>query len=90
MNTHFQGRAVEHKRNIDLLVACMKTYASHYKTNQVLFTLGTDFAFQYANLSYAYIDSIVEMVQGHREGSKLFKFKYSTVREYLEQVRATQ
>jgi hypothetical protein len=83
MNTHFQGRAVEHKRNIDLLVACMKTYASHYKTNQVLFTLGTDFAFQYANLSYAYIDSIVEMVQAHREGSKLFKFKYSTVGEYL-------
>jgi hypothetical protein len=52
MKQHFAGRATEHKRNVDLLVNCFKQYASHYKTNQVLFTLGTDFAFQYAASSY--------------------------------------
>ena len=64
--------------NAQQMTKCIEQYASHYKTRHVLFTLGTDFAFQFANSSYSYIDGIVKIVNNQTNGRK-FKFIYSTV-----------
>ena len=53
-----------------------------------MFTIGADFAFQYANLSYGYIEELVKIVNEHPEGGRIFKFKYSTVQEYITAVQA--
>jgi len=50
-----------------------------------MFTLGTDFSFQFANITYNFIDQIVKLVKDDKRGNK-FSFKYSTVREYLDAV----
>ncbi len=87
MKNHYAGRLNDHRRNVDTIVNCMKNYTSHYRTNQLMFTIGADFAFQYANLSYNYVEEIVKIVSEHPEGGRIFKFKYSTVQEYITAVR---
>ena len=51
--------------------------------------MGTDFAFQYANITYEYIEGIARIVNNHKDGAK-FKFVYSTAQEYVDAVRNDQ
>ena len=83
----FNNKIAQHKQNVENMIKCFEIYASHYKTRHVLFTLGTDFAFQFADLSYKYIDGIVKAVNDNKEGKK-FKFIYSTVQEYVDSVQS--
>jgi lysosomal alpha-mannosidase len=86
----FKSKIEDLKSKNETFVACIEKYVSHYKTKQVLFTLGTDFAFQFAELSYKYIDEFVEVALAHPRGGKKFKFVYSTVQEYVDAVKAEQ
>jgi hypothetical protein len=45
MKNHYTGRLNDHRRNTDTIVTCIKNYASHYRTNNLMFTVGADFAF---------------------------------------------
>jgi hypothetical protein len=36
--------------------------ASHYKTKHLMMTMGADLAYLYADLSYKYIEDIVELL----------------------------
>ncbi|TNV85114.1 hypothetical protein FGO68_gene2057 [Halteria grandinella] len=87
MKNLFTQKVAELKRNPDEFVKCIERYANHYRTKHVLFTLGTDFAFQFANLSYNYIDSWVQVANSIPAGKK-FKFVYSTVQEYQDAVQS--
>lgn len=87
MKNLFNQKIGELKRNPDTFVNCISKYVSHYRTKHVMFTLGTDFAFQYANISYKYIDDWVAVANSIPDGKK-FKFVYSTVQEYLSAVQA--
>ena len=78
MKNHYTGRLNDHRRNTDTIVTCIKNYASHYRTNNLMFTIGADFAFKYANLSYGYIEELVKIISEHPEGGRIFKFRYST------------
>ncbi len=60
------------------MVNCFHDYANHYKTNHILFTLGADFAYQFADVTYEYIEDMVEAVKGSSKSVNL-KFIYSTV-----------
>ena len=79
MKNHFSGRLNDHTRNVDVMLTCIKKYISHYRTKHVMFTLGSDYSFQYANLSYGYIEEIVKMMSEHPEAGRTLKFQYSTV-----------
>ena len=51
--------------------------------------MGTDFAFQFADLSYKYIEDIVKLINNQTNGQK-FKFIYSTAHEYVDAVKKEQ
>lgn len=87
MKNLFAQKVAELKRNPDEFLRCIERYASHYRTKHVLFTLGTDFAFQFANLSYQYIDNWVAVANSIPAGKK-YKFVYSTAQEYVEAVQS--
>ena len=55
----YKASLLEHKDNATHMIECFINYASHYKTKHVLFTLGSDFTFQQADVTYKYIDLIV-------------------------------
>ena len=82
MRQLFTKKVIELKNNLPKFLECLGKYVSHYRTNHVLFTMGTDFAFQYAEPTYSYIDDIVKMVKESKDGAK-YKFVYSTAKEYL-------
>ncbi|CDW89891.1 glycosyl hydrolases family 38 protein [Stylonychia lemnae] len=75
----------EFKVQMHQYITCIEQYAVHYKTKHILFTLGTDFAFQFAHTTYKYIDELVSLFEKSPSG-KAFSFKYSTVREYLDAI----
>lgn len=60
----------------------------HYRTKHVMFTLGADYSFQFANLSFSYIEEVVKIMNEHPEGGRILKFKYSTVQEYITTVQS--
>ena len=62
---------------------CIENYVNSYKTSQVLFTMGEDFAYHNASLAYTFIDDIVSYLMSR---SDRYNFKYSTVKEYLQSV----
>ena len=50
-----------------------------------MWVLGEDFSFLYANETYALMDVIIDSVE-HQ--SSLFKFKYSTVKQYVDAAKS--
>jgi len=67
------------------MIKCFNTYASHYRSKHVIFTLGVDFAYVYAEPTFHYIESIVDIIKSSPNGCH-FKFVYSTVSEYVDAV----
>lgn len=88
MKNFYAGRINDHRRNTDSLYSCIEDIQSRYRTKHLLFTMGADFAFQYANLSFSYIEEVVKLMSEHTKAGRTIKFKYSTVQEYMDAVKS--
>lgn len=85
MDALFKTKAEDLRAKNETLLACLAEYASHYKTKHVLFTMGTDFAYLHANITYGFIDQVAALVQNT---STKYHFVYSTVQQYLDALGA--
>ena len=56
-----------------------------YKTSNVIWCLGDDFAFRFANSSYPFMDSIIKIVN---QNTDQIEFKYSTLEEYYNEMQS--
>ncbi len=64
---------------------CLLNYANQFKTNHVLISAGMDFSYQFADLSYKFLEDSFKII-GTEEIRAKMKFKYSTVDEYYKAI----
>eukprot|EP00347_Sterkiella_histriomuscorum_P020142 403338949 len=80
---NYQTKLNQMKMDMQSFINCIKGYAKSYKTNQILFTLGSDFAYQFAGATFDYVDGLRNIINGNMQGFKVYAF-YSTVQNYYE------
>ena len=81
MEAKFQSRVWDIIGNLNGTIACLKTYASHFKTNHVLIPAGMDFSFLFADLSFRFLEEVFEIIRGSSSTFKV-NLKFSTLDEY--------
>ena len=54
-----------------------------YKTNNILWCLGDDFAFNFASKTYELMDNIIQILN---ENTDQLEFRYSTLEEYYNDI----
>eukprot|EP00347_Sterkiella_histriomuscorum_P019319 403342106 len=87
----YRNQLEQHKTNKKRMINCVKQYAEHYKTNHILFTMGVDFAYQNADITYEYIEGISRILsEDNAQGSLKLIFQPSTVKEYYEAIMIKQ
>ena len=65
---------------------CLLSYANQFKSSHVLIPAGMDFAFQFAELSYTFLEETFQLLESVDSKVKL-KFIYSTVDEYYQAIQ---
>jgi alpha-mannosidase len=83
----YQSRLWELIGDKDGTVDCLINYAKSYQTNHILIPAGSDFSFQFADLSYKFMEDAMQILSANQIGSKKFKFMYSTVDTYYQVIR---
>ena len=69
-------------KKVEEFVAYMKEQASHYTTNNILVTMGFDFAYQLADMDFKNTDILIDHINANpKYGMKLF---YSTPNTYTD------
>jgi hypothetical protein len=83
----YQSRLWELIGDKDGTVDCLISYAKSYQTNHILIPAGSDFSFQFADLSYKFMEDAMQILSANQIGSKKFNFMYSTVDTYYQAIR---
>jgi hypothetical protein len=62
------------KEEPEILFKCILNYAAPFKTNNIMIPFGNDFSFRYAELSYNFMDLLMEFVANYTKYNKTIKF----------------
>ncbi|CDW78460.1 lysosomal alpha-mannosidase [Stylonychia lemnae] len=83
--TYHSKKISQVRKNPNFYITCIKEYASHFKTNQILFPFGNDFSHFHADLNYQFLEDYIRLIDQNQVEKKII-FKYSTTTEYLEAI----
>ena len=65
-------------------INCLRDFADSYKFDNVLFTMGDDFAYELAEETFKYAEKLQAFF---RNVTNYFEFKFSTVGDYYDAIR---
>lgn len=69
------------------LVNYLTEMAQHYKTKNVMHTIGEDFTYSNARMAFKNYDKLIKYINNHTEEFGL-KIVYSTPNEYIDAIRS--
>ena len=70
----------------DKLHRQLQTDSNVFRTSQIAYIIGEDFAWDNAFYDFFNLDAIMEYMNNHETYSKLYHFRYSTPTEFIDSI----
>lgn len=84
MPSRFESTARDFPRKSAQYLQCLSQIANAYKSDNILLTMGDDFAYYFAEETYEYLEKFAKQMKEDSNGK--YELVYSSVEKYLEDV----